>query len=47
MNMAATSINMAATDIKVLIKLVEKQLKSPDVEGLKYVLKDKFQGMFC
>ena len=44
MNMAATSMNMAATDIKVL---VEKQLKSSDVEVLKYVLKDKFQGMFC
>ena len=37
---------MAATDINALLKSVVEQLKPADVEEVKYILKDKFAGMF-
>ena len=37
---------MAATVNKVLLASVVEQLKPSEVEEVKYILKDKFSGMF-
>ena len=37
---------MATTDNKVLLVSVVEQLKPSEVEEVKYILKDRFAGMF-
>ena len=32
--------------MNILLKSVVEQLQPPDVEEVKYVLKDRFEGMF-
>ena len=40
-------MNMATTDINDLLKSVVEQLKPSDVQEVKFILKDKFEGKFC